>query len=88
MAGSTGMPLIGVLIPGEAISHKQKSRESGGDGSFTVCPAIHRAAWDTQIEIIRELGTGVWYNREQAANSHEFTKKTKDKQKHIFAVKS
>lgn len=77
---STGMPLIGVLIPGKAISCKQK-RKPGGGGSFTV----HLVIWRAQKQGTKDWGQASDTTENKLQIHINLERKTNDKQKNIFA---
>lgn len=78
---STGLPLIGVLIPGKAISFEQK-RKPGGGGSFTV----HLVIWRTHKQgLPKDWGQASDTTENKLQIHINLERKTNDKQKSIFA---
>lgn len=82
------MPLIGVLIPGEAISCKQKRREPGGGGSFPCVPGHLGELLRIQEERLSEDQGQRFDITESKLKIHiNLERISDDKEKSIFTVK-
>lgn len=54
------LPLTEILIPGEAISCKERMKEEGQGRQFTAHIVILRANWYIQMKITKTVGSGVY----------------------------